>query len=206
MLFPVILQEPRVVNIIFSIFIAQREVICLKSFSQGHELSFERRSVGLQSTCFPHAPAGGNPSAVVHGHMSMSDHLGELSTHRNRLTLSVSGYSVKSVCAFTHLRAGQGQRRTLSCQQLLQSFTRNILEFPGPQGREIRDCQAHEYREWTCTLEVFWPNSLVFKKTKVITESDHLFCSTFSFLVCRESLCPAWMKCDFETYSDSCCG
>lgn len=49
-----------------------------------------------------------------HGrYISMSDHLGESSTHMSWLMLSVSGYSLKCACAFTHLQGGQGQRWTL---------------------------------------------------------------------------------------------
>ena len=64
-LLSIILQESGEADIICSSFTAQgREVTYPKSLSQWDEQSFECGSVGLQSTCFPCAPAYSSPSAM----------------------------------------------------------------------------------------------------------------------------------------------
>lgn len=133
--------------------------------------------------------------------MSMSDHLGESSNHKSWLMLSLWLQCKELLCFHTPAGRSRAEVGTLSCQQLPQSFSRNIQEFPGPQGRGIGGCLSTWIqkgpvpgRSGQIPLFVRKPKSAL----RVLPFLQPFGCCTVGFVVCRKTLSPAQMKCDFQ--------
>lgn len=103
--------------------------------------SSEHRSVGLQSTCFPvFLPI----AAQCYGRrMRMSHRFQESSALWSWLVPSVWLQCEELLCFHTPAGWSRAEADTLSCQQLLQPFRKNIQEFPSSPEGEIRDCLEH---------------------------------------------------------------
>lgn len=84
---------------------------------------------------------------------------------------SVSGYSLKCACAFTHLQGGQGQRWTLG---IASRYLSPLGEIYGSflvlkEGR-LGIAMSTWIQRLVCTWAIFWPNSFIFKKTSHLRE------------------------------------
>ena len=106
-LFSIIFQKPGAVDMSCASFFAEgREVTSPRSFSQWDERAFEHQSVGLCTHAFGVLLSIAVP--VPWKMQSESDHLGESSTHKSWLMLSL-WLQCEELLAFTHLQGGRGR-------------------------------------------------------------------------------------------------